>query len=180
VTLMTVHNAKGLEFPVVFLTGMEEGIFPHFNSSNTPDEIEEERRLSYVGLTRAKERVFITSAELRRSFGGVEYRSPSRFVLEIPDGLVRRTEYEDQRGPNLRFARGDGNETARAGRPTPGTASAAMSPRFGVHDPVLHPKYGRGRVTSVEGSGDNAKLTITFSGGVKKTFLEKYTPLEKL
>jgi DNA helicase-2/ATP-dependent DNA helicase PcrA len=93
VTLMTVHNAKGLEFPVVFLTGMEENIFPHKLSIDTEEGIEEERRLCYVGITRAREQLFITNAEMRRSFLGLEYREPSRFIYEIPESLKQSTTY---------------------------------------------------------------------------------------
>jgi len=177
VTLMTVHNAKGLEFPVVFLTGMEEGIFPHINSSNTDEEIEEERRLCYVGITRAMERVYITSAEIRRSYVGVDYRSPSRFVLEIPDGMLSITEYS-QEG----FAPSGAENRGGYGRRRVVQSGEAAAPnsdsRFRLRESVLHPKFGAGRITAIEGRGDNVKLTINF-GGTTRTFLEKYTPLEK-
>ncbi len=190
VTLMTVHNAKGLEFPVVFLTGMEEGIFPHFNSSGTDSEIEEERRLCYVGFTRAMERVYITSAELRRSYSGIEYKTPSRFILEIPEHLVQVTTYGENY-PDSPFTDRSCSQSSFRGAPaasrkdrpfTPaaGTAHLESGSRFELREYVLHPRYGKGTIIMIEGSGDNVKLTIQFSGGEKKVFLEKYTPLEKM
>lgn len=177
VTLMTVHNAKGLEFPVVFLTGMEEGIFPHINSSNTDEEIEEERRLCYVGITRAMERVYMTSAEIRRSYAGVDYRSPSRFVLEIPEGTLSITEYSQEgfasSGPERR-----GGFEERQTAPSREKAPPNTDSCFRLRESVLHPKFGAGKITAIEGSGDNVKLTIKF-GGTTRKFLEKYTPLEK-
>ncbi|TAL38866.1 MAG: ATP-dependent DNA helicase PcrA [Spirochaetes bacterium] len=183
VTLMTVHIAKGLEFPVVFLTGMEEGTFPHSMSSDTDEEIEEERRLCYVGITRAKDRVFITSAEVRRSYAGVDYRSPSRFILEIPPALLTISEFVQQGYSPTRQSRFEFGEPSapRPGKPAPGPApSPSQSLKFRVRDQVLHPKYGQGRITAIEGSGDNVRLTINFLSGGTKTFMEKYTPLEKM
>jgi DNA helicase II / ATP-dependent DNA helicase PcrA len=183
VTLMTVHIAKGLEFPVVFLTGMEEGTFPHSMSSNTDDEIEEERRLCYVGITRARDRIFITSAEVRRSYAGVDYRSPSRFILEIPSHLLSLSEFVQQGYSSSRQSRFDFNEAtpARSASPGDGTAShSGKSLKFRVRDQVLHPKYGKGRITAIDGNGDNIRLTISFVTGGTKSFLEKYTPLEKI
>ena len=88
VTLMTLHNAKGLEFPVIFIAGMEEGVFPHMRSLGDPTQLEEERRLSYVGITRAMERLFLTLATTRNLFGATNYNSPSRFLREIPESLI--------------------------------------------------------------------------------------------
>ena len=181
VTLMTVHNAKGLEFPVVFLTGMEEGLFPHFNSSDTEAGIEEERRLCYVGITRARDRVYLTSAEMRRSYSGLSYKEPSRFVAEIPAGSLEVRRYGEGAGGLTGYELPQ-FETAGpppAGRFWTDARQAAGGSRFRAREAVLHPKYGRGRILSVEGSGDNVKLTIVFGNGSRKTFLEKYTPLEK-
>jgi len=183
VTLMTVHIAKGLEFPVVFLTGMEEGTFPHSMSSNTDEEIEEERRLCYVGITRAMDRIFITSAEVRRSYAGVDYRSPSRFILEIPSHLLSLSEFVQQGYSSSRQSRFDFNESAppRPAQPRGEAVSrAGKSLKFRVRDQVLHPKYGQGRITAIDGSGDNIRLTISFVTGGTKSFMEKYTPLEKI
>jgi len=195
VTLMTVHNAKGLEYPVVFLTGMEEDIFPHRLSSDTEEGIEEERRLCYVGITRAMERVYITCAELRRTFHEIYHKEPSRFIFEIPPDLVDVKEYYSssyQNGPSFRapygvkktyaeshFAEDAGTGGDAAEEPAGQDTQAGRSDsKFRIRDSVLHPKYGIGRVLGIEGSGDNVKLTILF-GKSSKTFLEKYTPLEK-
>ncbi len=210
ITLMTVHNAKGLEFPVVFLTGMEEEIFPHKFSLDTEEGIEEERRLCYVGITRAKERVFITSAELRRSYYGTEYREPSRFIEEIPS-VLREARTYTAAGPGgmsggygsssssfRRRSSFSGSSSSSSFRREPKEVSSAAgdirknrpaseeegktSPhdsQYRLRERVLHPRYGAGLITKIEGHGDNLKLTIVFSSG-KKAFLEKYTPLEKL
>ncbi|MBN1497490.1 MAG: UvrD-helicase domain-containing protein [Spirochaetes bacterium] len=194
VTLMTVHNAKGLEFPVVFLTGMEEDIFPHKLSSDTEEGIEEERRLCYVGITRAMERIYITCAELRRTFNEIYHKEPSRFIFEIPGSLIEATEYISAGYQSAQPRRGffekkvyneshfdvepddsiDDDNTPEASNQTEGPGES----KFRVRDSVLHPKYGVGRILSIEGSGDNLKITILF-GRSSKTFLEKYTPLEK-
>ncbi len=189
VTLMTVHNAKGLEFPVVFLTGMEEDMFPHRLSSDTEEGIEEERRLFYVGLTRAMDRAFVTCAELRRTFHEVYHNEPSRFVYEIPGEILEVREHysndflpgpmgwkKRKAGVNAKAWDNDG---AADEAPSPEEGGGAVGSRFRVRDAVLHPRYGVGRVLRIEGSGDNVKLTILF-GGSSKVFLEKYTPLEKV
>ncbi len=206
VTLMTVHNAKGLEFPVVFLTGMEEEIFPHANSSDTEEGLEEERRLCYVGITRSMERIFLTSAEIRRRWGDIVYREPSRFIFEIPEELVETTSYMDgtASGGRLDFGRGGFNrQPARNGfrrvpfyddggfdevdegkssfeDDTAADRKSASDSAYRVRDRVLHPRFGSGRVTRIEGTGDNVKLTIDFDGFGRKVFMEKYTPLEKV
>ncbi len=195
VTLMTVHNAKGLEYPVVFLTGMEEDIFPHRLSSDTEEGIEEERRLCYVGITRAMERVYITCAELRRTFHEIFHKEPSRFIFEIPTDLLEVQEFFSsnyQNGATFRnpfgvkktyteshFADVVEDDTSLAEDADDQASPVGRSDsKFRVRDSVMHPKYGIGRVLSIEGSGDNVKLTILF-GRSSKTFLEKYTPLEK-
>jgi DNA helicase-2/ATP-dependent DNA helicase PcrA len=190
VTLMTVHNAKGLEFPVVFLTGMEEGIFPHRLASDTDEGIEEERRLCYVGLTRAKERVYITCAELRRTFNEIYHNEPSRFIFEIPKEYLNIQEYvSDNYSPMMRYNQrkiifddNDANEDGSENTPSHEEAACGSNSRgskFRVRDSVLHPRYGIGRILSIQGSGDNVKLTILF-GTKSKTFMEKYTPLENI
>ena len=196
VTLMTVHNAKGLEFPVVFLTGMEEDIFPHKLSVDTEEGVEEERRLCYVGITRAKEKLFITSAELRRSFYGSEYKQPSRFLAELPQEVLELKRF---------FSNGFRSSTDSLSSDSFTPKSASFTTRdlendikneksimenflekgnhndskFKLRDRVIHPKFGIGTIIKIEGSGDNVKLTIFF-GSTPKVFLEKYTPLEKI
>ncbi|MGB4270260.1 MAG: UvrD-helicase domain-containing protein [Spirochaetota bacterium] len=179
ITLMTVHNAKGLEFPVVFLTGMEEGLFPHANSSDTEEGIEEERRLCYVGMTRAKDRLFLTGAEIRRSWGTVQYKEASRFISELPSQLCEFTSYnslyDSWDAPKSssfdKFISGSGNSSKNI-------QNEITSSRFKVHQRVKHPSFGIGIITTIQGKGDNVKLTIQFLNGFTKTFLERYTPLE--
>ncbi|MBN2078114.1 MAG: UvrD-helicase domain-containing protein [Spirochaetes bacterium] len=189
ITLMTVHNAKGLEFPVVFLTGMEEDTFPHRLSSDTEEELEEERRLCYVGITRARERLYLTSAELRRSFNEIYQKEPSRFLFELPHESIETTSYfaEAYRGRyeekkkiynDSHFDREADTQVTDDGVLPENAPGESGDSRFRVRDSVVHPKYGVGRILQIEGSGDNLKLTILF-GRSSKTFLEKYTPLEK-
>ncbi len=193
VTLMTVHCSKGLEFPVVFLTGMEENLFPHANSMESETAVEEERRLCYVGITRAMDRLYMTSAELRRSYGGVDYRSPSRFLFEIDQSLLTRVYHEDSNGmtsDRLSAAQRNWNTPAKpvtitqdsgaTGREQTAEEIYSNGSKFKLKDRVLHPKYGVGRVLSIEGSGDNLKLSIAFESAGLKSFMEKYAPLDKV
>ncbi len=175
-TLMTLHTAKGLEFPVVFLTGMEEDVFPHQRSLGDTRELEEERRLAYVGITRAKERLYLTRALSRNWWGRPSFHAQSRFLDEIPADLIawRRTEEAaaaavtpaQQRMAQRPAARSPGN------RPVP-----SLSPG----DKVTHDKFGLGTVVSADGHGDQAEAKIDFGGeyGVKHLVL-RYAPLEKL
>jgi DNA helicase-2/ATP-dependent DNA helicase PcrA len=189
VTLMTVHNAKGLEFPVVFLTGMEEETFPHRFSLDTEAGIEEERRLCYVGITRARERLYITNAELRRSFNEVYYKMPSRFIDEIPAEFIVRQRFEKRESSYTRESGASAGYMSEAqSRRTEETVSPFLKKKeppetagsgYKTGDSVLHPKYGRGRIVRQEGAGDNLKLSILFTIGMK-VFLEKYTPLERV
>lgn len=193
VTLMTVHCAKGLEFPVVFLTGMEENLFPHSNCLDSDSAVEEERRLCYVGITRAMDRLYMTSAELRRSYGGVDYRSPSRFLFEIDESLLYRVYHEDsggvthdrlsaaQRIRSESFAAPVSYESGSTGRVVPTEIEITDNgSKFRLKDRVMHPKYGVGRVLSIQGSGDNLKLEIMFDAAGLKTFMEKYAAIEKV
>ncbi|MFW5808451.1 MAG: ATP-dependent helicase, partial [Spirochaetota bacterium] len=194
ITLMTVHNAKGLEFPVVFLSGMEEGTFPHANSSETDEELEEERRLAYVGLTRAKDLVYITAARFRRTYSGsMMFREPSRFIAEIPDHLLVRTEFSGSSGSyGYDYPRPEG--TASFHRSTFSHSSGSGSAKdarnrieqfkqnrmtqsdtvpdssFKQRQRVRHPKFGDGTVIAITGSGDNIKLTINFGSVGLKSF----------
>lgn len=177
VTLMTLHTAKGLEFPVVFLTGMEDGTFPHMRALGDPKELEEERRLAYVGITRARERLHLSRAEVRSAWGAPQYNPPSRFLDEIPSGLI-----DWQR------------VTTTATRPSSTPAVARLAARPGVRSPgnrpvisldsgdkVTHDTFGLGSVIRVEGQGDRAMAHIDFGGdtGVKRLLL-RYAPVEKL
>lgn len=197
VTLMTLHTAKGLEFPVVFLTGLEDGIFPHSRSLGDKPELEEERRLAYVGLTRARERLYVSRAVMRSAWGAPAHNPASRFLDELPVDLVdwRRTAAEQTSWgrPDL----GSGSSYALTGRGRQqmqsrfGTAAAkadaskkAMAgrqvPSLDPGDRVQHDSFGLGTVITVEGVAENAVASIDFgSEGVKRLLL-RYAPVEKL
>ncbi|HDP69646.1 MAG TPA: DNA helicase PcrA [Actinobacteria bacterium] len=153
VTLMTLHNAKGLEFPIVFVVGMEEGVFPHSRSMTEAEELEEERRLCYVGMTRAMEKLYFTSAWSRNLWGSTNYNLVSRFIKEIPDDL-----FEDV--PCLTAVSAD----RQAGR-------------FSLGDRVRHKTFGEGKVVSV---GGESEVTVLFTGVGEKKLLLEYAPLEKI
>jgi DNA helicase-2/ATP-dependent DNA helicase PcrA len=173
VTLMTLHTAKGLEFPVVFLTGMEEHVFPHQRSMTDDKELEEERRLAYVGITRAERRLYLTRAVARAWWGRPEYHKQSRFLDEIPAQLV-----EWRRDERAAVAPAGERLAQRPGVRTPGNRRVpALSPG----DKVTHDAYGLGTVLSVEGRGDDPEAKIDFGGdyGIKHLVL-RYAPIEKL
>jgi len=191
VTLMTLHNAKGLEFPWVFLTGLEEGLFPHANSAYEKEGLEEERRLFYVGLTRAKERVTLFTATVRRRYGGMQHAMPSRFLDEIdPDLLERRAILPEGRPARSSVRAGWGDEwRGRTVRPSYAEEEADALPRYEEETQdaalaagmrVLHPSWGEGIIETLEGRGENLKLTIRFRGGVRKKVLAVYAKLELL
>jgi DNA helicase-2/ATP-dependent DNA helicase PcrA len=173
VTLMTLHTAKGLEFPVVFLTGMEENVFPHQRSVNDPKELQEERRLAYVGITRAERRLYLTRAVARAWWGRPEYHQQSRFLAEIPEHLIewRRDQAATAAPAAQRLAQ-------RPGVRSPGNRRV---PSLTPGDKVTHDAYGLGTVLSVQGSGDDPEAKIDFGGeyGVKHLVL-RYAPIEKL
>ncbi len=191
VTLMTLHTAKGLEFPVVFLTGLEDGTFPHMRSLDDPRELEEERRLAYVGITRARERLHLSRAGMRSAFGAPQYQPPSRFLDEIPLDLVdwERTDRDRMsvRGRPSAASQGSGwgGGTPSVVRLDPRGARAAATPRAPVSvsagDKVSHDAFGLGTVVRVEGLADRAMAHVDFGGeiGVKRLLL-RYAPLEKL
>jgi DNA helicase-2/ATP-dependent DNA helicase PcrA len=174
VTLMTLHTAKGLEFPVVFLTGLEENVFPHERSSADEKELEEERRLAYVGITRAQQRLYLTRAVTRAWFGRPAYHQQSRFLTEVPAELVewRRDATAAAPPASERFA---------ARRPGMNAAGTRKVPVLEPGDHVNHDSYGLGRVLSVEGRGDDPEAKIDFGGdyGIKHLVL-RYAPIEKL
>jgi DNA helicase II / ATP-dependent DNA helicase PcrA len=173
VTLMTLHTAKGLEFPVVFLTGLEENVFPHERSVGDERELEEERRLAYVGITRAQRRLYLTRAMTRAWWGRPAYHKQSRFLGEVPAELLdwRRDESAATPPASERLARRPGMNVA-GHRPVPSLAPG---------DHVNHDSYGLGRVLSVEGRGDDPEAKIDFGGdyGIKHLLL-RYAPIEKL
>ncbi|MBO0821904.1 MAG: ATP-binding domain-containing protein, partial [Nocardiopsaceae bacterium] len=176
VTLMTLHTAKGLEFPVVFLTGMEEEMFPHQMSLTDPKQMEEERRLAYVGITRAERRLYLSRAASRTSWGRPAFHSPSRFLSEIPAELVEwKRSGADAAGSSMPAG------ARMASRPNASVPGNRIVPALAPGDRVTHDKFGLGTVVSANGSGDNAEAKIDFGGdyGLKHLVL-RYAPLEKL
>jgi DNA helicase-2/ATP-dependent DNA helicase PcrA len=176
VTMMTLHTAKGLEFPTVFLTGMEDGIFPHSRTLDDKDEIEEERRLAYVGLTRARERLYISRAEYRSTWGAPNYNPPSRFLDEIPEDVIT---WRNQSSDSLITS------MSRKSRPTfapppRATGKKSMAMELAVGERVSHDTFGLGTVVAVAGAGDKAEATINFGQYGEKRLLLRYAPVEKL
>jgi DNA helicase II / ATP-dependent DNA helicase PcrA len=197
VTMMTLHTAKGLEFPVVFLTGLEDGVFPHLRSLGNNRELEEERRLAYVGITRARQRLYISRAVTRGAWGQPQYNPASRFLEELPESLLRweRTEaaYTSWSGSGVggRSGGGYGANSARAARiaerigvGAAGLTTASELPKVEVPsvepgDRVTHQRWGVGRVLAVEGAGARAQAQIDFGEQVMWIVL-RHAPIEKL
>ena len=182
VTMMTLHSAKGLEFPVVFLVGMEEGVFPHSRAIWEPGELEEERRLCYVGMTRAMERLYLTCAKYRTLYGQTAYNEVSRFVDEVPRELLH--DVEEARslarigvGRSGSLFGGSGSSGASTGlRPQAAKAGAART--FSTGDRVRHAKFGVGTVVSAQPSGSDTILTVAFPGEGVKKLMAGMAPLE--
>ncbi len=180
VTLMTLHTAKGLEFPVVFLTGMEDGTFPHLRSLADPKELEEERRLAYVGITRARERLHLSRAAVRSAWGAPQYNPPSRFLDEIPAELLQ---WERELSGAAAVGRRDQRPAVATLAARPGVRSPGNRPVIALSagDRVTHDSYGLGTVVRTLGEGDKTQAEVDFGGdlGVKR-FVLRYAPLEKL
>jgi DNA helicase-2/ATP-dependent DNA helicase PcrA len=165
---MTLHNAKGLEFPVVFLTGLEESVFPHIRSMSDPDQLEEERRLAYVGITRAQKLLYLTHAWSRSLWGGTNYNPQSRFIGEIPPELIevlREAESPRDRG----WASWDSSKRA----PERGVVRVAPGDR------VYHEAFGEGEVIEVDGSGTDAEVVVRFEDEGEKRLMLAYANLTK-
>ena len=195
IVLMTLHSAKGLEFPVVFLVGLEEGIFPHSRSLLENSELEEERRLCYVGITRARHQLYITNAAMRVMYGNYQTSVPSRFLLELPREAINVINETGNRGEERTAAGRSGfNQPAvRTTNPATNTISAATGSLSGTVKPVTpaadpekivsgvkvrHVKWGVGTVISKEGSGENAQVKVAFPGLGVKTLILAYANLE--
>ena len=190
VTLMTLHSAKGLEFPVVFLTGMEDGLFPLQRSIDDNEALEEERRLFYVGLTRAMERAYLSGAQMRQRYGETMYSRPSRFLEEIPAHLLDYstrsigdfTREDYRKKPGVKVTRT--KPTKPAPKQTTGMRRAMGT--LNQHEPgvyvagmqVGHKIFGKGKILTVEGSGPEAKVTVMFQGNVKKKLIAKFANLD--
>jgi DNA helicase-2/ATP-dependent DNA helicase PcrA len=166
VTLMTLHSAKGLEFPVVFLTGLEEGVFPHSRSMLEPEELEEERRLCYVGITRAQERLFLSYA-LHRRIQGYGVAEPSRFLLEIPEEQVQ-----------LLNARRPEPVAHATTAPTPAEAGDDFPFRLGAK--LRHARWGEGLLVGMEREGSDVIATVHFASVGRKRLSLQYAHLEEL
>ncbi|MFE9920281.1 DNA helicase PcrA [Streptomyces sp. NPDC005774] len=188
ITLMTLHTAKGLEFPVVFLTGMEDGVFPHMRALGETKELEEERRLAYVGITRARERLYLTRSTLRSAWGQPSYNPPSRFLEEIP-----ATHLEWKRtgatapmssGPVSGVAASLSSRSRSSASGASGFATRRTAEKpvvsLTVGDRVTHDQFGLGTVVGVKGTGGNAEATVDFGDTKPKRLLLRYAPVEKL
>jgi DNA helicase-2/ATP-dependent DNA helicase PcrA len=180
VTLMTLHSAKGLEFPVVFLIGLEDGVFPHVRSLGDPDELEEERRLCYVGLTRAEERLYLCHAWSRMMFGATDYRPPSRFLEEIPANLVTSTGDDKPRGRGFGAHREAVVAAAVRRDAGPDGARGAEHLALKIGDDVVHEKFGEGVIVDINGHGDKAEARVQFRGVGEKTLLLSWAPLNRV
>ncbi|WP_329412839.1 DNA helicase PcrA [Streptomyces sp. NBC_00704] len=190
ITLMTLHTAKGLEFPVVFLTGMEDGVFPHMRALGQTKELEEERRLAYVGITRARERLYLTRSSLRSAWGQPSYNPPSRFLEEIPPTYVdwKRTGATAPMasGPvsgvaaSLSSSRSRSSAAGASGFATRRAAADKPVVSLAVGDRVTHDQFGLGTVVGVKGTGANAEATVDFGDVKPKRLLLRYAPVEKL
>ncbi len=193
VILMTLHAAKGLEFPVVFVLGLEDGIFPHMRALTDPDELEEERRLCYVGITRAEQRLYLTNAWSRMLFGQSQYNPPSRFLDEIPSELME--EAEGSRGKGRRLSStsfgSSGTSSSRVTESRNRMVDSALKPKgpslsgaeeigLKTGDDVRHNKWGEGVILDIRGAGDKAEAVVRFPDVGEKTLLLAWAPLEKV
>ncbi|GAA1009069.1 DNA helicase [Acrocarpospora pleiomorpha] len=169
VTLMTLHTAKGLEFPVVFLTALEDGVFPHMRSLSDPKELEEERRLAYVGITRAEQRLYLSRAAVRTSWGAPSFNPASRFLGEVPQDLI------DWRNDPKKNA-----WRAATARTSPAKSSDRAIPNLNPGDRVTHDSFGLGTVISIEGKDGKTSAKIDFGSSGQKTLILAYAKLEKL
>jgi len=185
ITLMTLHTAKGLEFPVVFITGLEDGLFPHSRSMEEGRQLEEERRLFYVGMTRAEQKLYLTSARFRRYFGNMDQQvsEPSRFLQEIPAELIEEAG-ERRRKPQMVYGRTTYNSVDAVIKALPGVEKPKPAPvkksagKWTMGTRVRHPKYGNGTILRTEGDGDDMKLTVSFMSHGLKKLIAKYAELE--
>lgn len=192
ITLMTLHSSKGLEFPVVFLVGMEEGLFPHARTLMDETEIEEERRLCYVGITRAKEKLLLSSTKMRTIYGNTVTYPPSRFLQEIPARLVKTIKRQERFSALENFKQVSEKYSARPQKPAstfnphsfmpqkPAAAAGGTGTRFNTGDRVSHSKWGEGMVVSVKDSPDGQEVKVAFAGAGVRSLLTKYAVLKKL
>ncbi|MCH9759631.1 MAG: UvrD-helicase domain-containing protein [Actinomycetia bacterium] len=182
VTLMTLHTAKGLEFPVVFVTGWEDGMFPHMRALGDPVELSEERRLAYVGITRARQRLYLSRAKVRSSWGQPMLNPESRFLREIPQELIdwRRTEQASSFSAPVSGAGRFGSPDSRRPSPTPSAAGKRPLLVLEPGDRVTHDKYGLGRVEEVSGVGESAMSLIDFGSAGRVKLMHNHAPVSRL
>ncbi|WP_405907021.1 DNA helicase PcrA [Streptomyces sp. NBC_00828] len=192
ITLMTLHTAKGLEFPVVFLTGMEDGVFPHMRALGQVKELEEERRLAYVGITRARERLYLTRSSMRSAWGQPSYNPPSRFLEEIPDahlewkrtGAMGPASSSPVSGVAASLSSSLSSSRSRSAGASGFATRRGISEKpvvsLAVGDRVTHDQFGLGTVVGVNGTGANAEATVDFGEPKPKRLLLRYAPVEKL
>lgn len=180
VTMMTLHTAKGLEFPAVFVTGWEDGMFPHMRALGDPNELSEERRLAYVGITRARKRLYLSRAKVRSSWGQPMLNPESRFLREIPEDLInwRRIEQPSSMSAPVGNAGRYGTPRPSPSRPAPARNRPIITLEPG--DRVTHDKYGLGRVEEVTGVGDLAMSLIDFGSGGRVKLMHNHAPVQKL
>jgi DNA helicase-2/ATP-dependent DNA helicase PcrA len=175
--MMTLHTAKGLEFPLVFLAGLEDGLFPHQRSLNDLDSLEEERRLAYVGTTRAMKQLFLTYAEQRRLHGIDSYGQPSRFIKEIPEELLEEVRPRVQGGQGYAAAIARAHPSPRSSGPS-ALRSEPVAPGLRLGARVRHAKFGMGVVLNIEGQGPHARVQVNFEGAGSKWLMLQYANLE--
>lgn len=184
VTLMTLHTAKGLEYPVVFIVGMEDGIFPHLRSLAEPSEMAEERRLAYVGITRAREKLYLTNAWCRSLWGQTLYNPPSRFLSEIPSDVVKNVSGRRARGTRASLEGASGRDRiveAALSQPRRGPVAGRGAERLGLRagETVIHAKWGEGIVIDVRGEGDKAEARVRFPSVGEKHLALSLAPLSR-
>ncbi|MFL0287139.1 DNA helicase PcrA [Mycobacterium sp. SMC-21] len=185
VTMMTLHTAKGLEFPVVFVTGWEDGMFPHMRALGDPTELSEERRLAYVGITRARQRLYLSRAKVRSSWGQPMLNPESRFLQEIPQELIdwRRVEPPPSLSAPRGYGSGGSGGGLGGGRPSPMRPAPNRNKPLVVLSPgdrVTHDKYGLGRVEEVSGVGESAMSLIDFGSSGRVKLMHNHAPVQKL
>lgn len=180
--MMTLHSAKGLEFPVVFIAGMEEGIFPSMATIMNPDEMNEERRLAYVGITRAKEQLYLTKAQDRMLFGSTTHNRPSQFLNEIPDELLEFTQSQRKfLNDSQKSVVGAGQSTtSKLGLNSFKPKTNISAAKYSVGDMVLHKVFGKGMITKAEKMGSDTMLEISFDKAGTKTLMANFCKMEKI